>query len=90
MKTMNYMNKHKIRHSLACVVAAAVLGGGVAHAGPPACNTRVNNTFNKLLECVTIEGVSSHLNALQTIADTHGSLISNSVHEIMANYSNLP
>ena len=66
------MNKHKIRHSLACVVAAAVLGGGVAHAGPPACNTRVNNTFNKLLECVTIEGVSSHLNALQTIADTYG------------------
>jgi Zn-dependent M28 family amino/carboxypeptidase len=37
-----------------------------AQAGPEACDTRVNNTHAKLLECVTIEGVRAHQAALQT------------------------
>jgi aminopeptidase Y len=35
----------------------------------PACGVRVNNTFDKLLECVTIESVREHQAALQRIAD---------------------
>ena len=42
-----------------------------ALAGNNACDTRVNNNFNKLLECVTIEGVRLHQAALQTIADAN-------------------
>ena len=34
----------------------------------PACNNRVNNTFSKLLECMTVEGVRGHQAALQAIA----------------------
>ncbi len=41
----------------------------VASAGPAACDTRVNNTIAKLLECVTIEGVREHQAAFQAIAD---------------------
>ena len=40
-------------------------------AGEEACDTRVNNTFGKLLECVTVEGVRSHQAALQAIADAN-------------------
>ena len=44
----------------------------VASAGPQACDTRTNNTINKLLECVTIDGVRSHQDALQAVADANG------------------
>ena len=40
-------------------------------AGSPACDNRVNNTFNKLLECVTLEGVREHQAAFQAIADAN-------------------
>ena len=36
------------------------------------CDERVNNTFNKLLECVTLDGVRSHQAAFQAIADANG------------------
>lgn len=36
------------------------------------CDTRVNNTFAKLLECVTLDGVREHQAALQAIADANG------------------
>ena len=42
-----------------------------ALAGSEACDTRVNNNFNKLLECVTVEGVRAHQAALQAIADAN-------------------
>jgi len=45
-----------------------------AMAGPEACDTRVNNTFKKLLECVTLEGVREHQAALQAIADANGGI----------------
>ncbi|QBM29337.1 M28 family metallopeptidase [Hydrogenophaga pseudoflava] len=54
-------------------VAAA---GGAAAAGSssPSCLNRVNNTFNKLLECVTLAGVRRHQQALQTIADENNGI----------------
>ena len=44
----------------------------LALAGPEACDTRVNNTFDKLLECVTLDGVRAHQAAFQAIADANG------------------
>ena len=38
----------------------------------PACERRANNTQQKLLECVTLDGVNRHLQALQDIADANG------------------
>ncbi|WP_138760171.1 M28 family metallopeptidase [Modestobacter altitudinis] len=46
---------------LPATAAQAGSGGGCAH--------RANNTYDKLLECVTLEGVQDHLEALQKIAD---------------------
>jgi len=43
-------------------------------AGSPACDNRVNNTFNKLLECVTLEGVREHQAAFQAIADANNGI----------------
>ena len=54
--------------------AALVLTGvpAVAGAGPASCDTRVNNTSKKLLECVTVDGVRGHQAAFQAIADANG------------------
>ena len=43
-----------------------------ASAGPAACENRVNNNLNKLLECVTLEGVREHQAAFQAIANANG------------------
>lgn len=40
--------------------------------GSASCDSRVNNTFNKLLECVTLDGVRAHQAAFQTHADANG------------------
>lgn len=40
--------------------------------GAGACGQRVNNSFDKLLECVTVENVRAHQDALQAIADANG------------------
>ena len=45
-----------------------------ASAGDEACESRVNNTFEKLLECVTLEGVREHQAAFQAIADANGGI----------------
>ena len=59
-------------------VAAAAAGGLVLALALPAtagaapsksCDTRDNNTYAKLLECVTLEGVREHQAAFQAIAD---------------------
>lgn len=39
---------------------------------PTACDNRNNNTYDKLLDCVTGEGAMEHLEALQAISDEHG------------------
>ena len=43
-----------------------------APAVSPACDTRVNNTHAKLMECITLEGVREHQAAFQSIADANG------------------
>jgi Zn-dependent M28 family amino/carboxypeptidase len=43
-------------------------------AGSQSCDSRVNNTAEKLLECVTVEGVREHQAALQAIADANGGI----------------
>src|ERR671917_519872 len=56
------------------VAAVAALPGGAALAAPSqaGCDSRTNNTYDKLLECVRVEGVREHQAALQEIADDNG------------------
>ena len=67
------MNQSILRGAAGCAVAvaSAVVFATTATAAPNSCNTRVNNTHAKLLECVTPEGVSQHLAAFQAIADAN-------------------
>jgi aminopeptidase Y len=58
------------------VLLVAILVSGLAVAprvlaGPDSCDTRVNNTFQKLLECMTLDGVRQHQAAFQAIADAN-------------------
>ncbi|MDH3249327.1 MAG: M20/M25/M40 family metallo-hydrolase [Acidimicrobiia bacterium] len=46
----------------------------IASAGDPACDKRTNNTINKLLECVTLDGVRAHQEAFQAAADANGDI----------------
>ena len=43
-----------------------------AQAGPASCEFRTNDNFNKLLQCVTLEGVREHQAAFQAIANANG------------------
>lgn len=56
------------------LMATAFAFTSTAFAGAEACDTRVNNTFEKLLECVTLEGVREHQAAFQTIADANNGI----------------
>jgi Zn-dependent M28 family amino/carboxypeptidase len=40
-------------------------------AAPPSCTKRTNNTYEKLLTCVTLDAVRAHQQALQRIADAN-------------------
>lgn len=65
------------RKRLTVLVAVLTLTGltavtPTAQAESPACDHRVNNTVEKLLECVTVEGVREHQAAFQAIADANG------------------
>jgi hypothetical protein len=54
----------------AAALTTALLPGQAAYAAPGAsCDTRANNSYQKLLDCVTVEGVQEHLEAFQKIAD---------------------
>ena len=58
--------------ALAALVALALLPGQAAAGAPAkACEKRANNTYNKLLGCVTLEGVREHQEAFQAIADAN-------------------
>jgi aminopeptidase Y len=59
--------------TLVFVVAVVLAIAPLASAGDEACDTRVNNTFEKLLQCVTLGGVREHQAAFQAIADANGS-----------------
>ena len=55
----------------AAALVTALLPGQTASAAPggAACENRANNTYQKLLDCVTVDGVLEHLEAFQKIAD---------------------
>jgi Zn-dependent M28 family amino/carboxypeptidase len=65
-------------------VGVAVAGGLLAAALVPTpagaapdqtgCDNRTNNTYEKLLECVRLEGVREHQAAFQAIADANGGI----------------
>jgi Zn-dependent M28 family amino/carboxypeptidase len=66
----------RVRKVVAVVAMASLAAGAAAVAAPHAqasakCN-RNNNTLEKLLECVTVDGVMAHQEALQAIADANG------------------
>jgi hypothetical protein len=62
------------------VSAGSMVGAGpMVNVGPMvsvgsmvSCENRVNDTYQKLLECVTVEGVREHQATLQAIADENG------------------
>jgi Zn-dependent M28 family amino/carboxypeptidase len=56
---------------VATLVAAVLLPGSAAAAPGNACEKRANNTYDKLLDCVTLEGVREHQAAFQAIADAN-------------------
>jgi Zn-dependent M28 family amino/carboxypeptidase len=57
---------------LAALLSVALLPGEAAAASPAkACEKRANNTYEKLLGCVTLEGVREHQEAFQAIADAN-------------------
>jgi Zn-dependent M28 family amino/carboxypeptidase len=59
---------------VAVLAATASLLVTPAAGAPPqvACDTRTNNTYDMLLECVRLEGVRAHQAAFQAIADANG------------------
>jgi len=58
--------------TLLSIIAATFAFAPAAMAGPASCDTRVNNTHAKLLECVTLEGVREHQAAFQAFANANG------------------
>lgn len=58
----------------ATLAALALVPLGSASAAPSStgCDNRTNNTYEKLLECVSVDGVMEHQRALQAIADANG------------------
>jgi len=56
---------------LAAVMPATAASAGGKGAGGNACDNRNNNSYDKLLECVTLEGVQEHLDAFQKIAENN-------------------
>ncbi len=51
---------------------AALVPVSAATAAPQvACETRYTNTYQKLLECITLDGVMRHMQAFQQIADNN-------------------
>jgi len=56
------------------LIAATFVFASTVFAGEESCDTRVNNTFKKLLECVTLEGVRDHQAAFQAIADANNGI----------------
>src|SRR5918995_2059363 len=60
-----------LRAALAVALVAIAIPAAASSA-PPGCDNRTNNTYDKLLGCVTLEGVREHQAAFQAIADANG------------------
>ena len=65
--------RRSLRRLVVLASIFALLGATVpvASAGPASCERRNNNTIQKLLECVDVEGVREHQAAFQAIADAN-------------------
>src|SRR5918992_1876440 len=67
------MSIRVVQLAVLALLAALLLPVPAALAAPAdACDRQTNNTYRKLLECVTLEGVREHQAALQEIADANG------------------
>ncbi len=69
----------QLKTTLLSVSALALVLVGIppvspAQAAADACGTQANNTYKKLLECVTLEGAREHQLALQKIADANNGI----------------
>lgn len=60
--------------TIIAVLALSLAYAAPAQAGSKACDNRTNDTFQKLMECVTLEGVRAHQAAFQAIADANGGI----------------
>ena len=60
--------------AIASALSVALLPGTAASAAPTqaACDTRNNNTYEKLLECIRVDEVREHQAAFQAAADANG------------------
>ncbi len=68
------MNKKVFLIPLALLVALLALAIAPLALADEPCDVRVNNTVEKLLECVTLDGVREHQAALQAIADANNGI----------------
>jgi Zn-dependent M28 family amino/carboxypeptidase len=67
------VRRHLVVMAAALMALATLAFASATPAAPPStCASRVNNTQDKLLECVTLEGARAHQAALQAIADANG------------------
>jgi len=66
------MSRTLARFTLVLALFGISVFEGRPSATGPACLQRDNNTYEKLLECVTLDGVRAHQAALQAIADANG------------------
>ena len=65
------------RQSISVLAGLGIATAGLvyvpaAQAAPQGCDSRTNNSVRKLLECMRVEGVREHQQALQEIADANG------------------
>jgi Zn-dependent M28 family amino/carboxypeptidase len=75
---MSHPSRLRLRVAATVVAITAVtmllmlaLPAAASSAASPACENRTNNTYAKLLDCVTLEGVRAHQAAFQAIADAN-------------------
>jgi len=71
-KEQNHLGGGSMYKKLIFIAVLCASLPGLANAQMQACDRRVNNNFNKLLECVSVDGVRSHQSVLQGIADANG------------------
>lgn len=60
--------------TVVAVLALTLAYAPAASADLAVCDNRINDTHEKLLECVTLEGVREHQAAFQAIADANGGI----------------
>jgi Zn-dependent M28 family amino/carboxypeptidase len=83
------MDKNYRNVPLLLSITLLALGSNLAQAGQKSCDSRVNNTQKKLLQCVTTDGVRIHQAQFQTFAtamDGSRSVNAGSGYELSADY----